>query len=244
MDADFPEAASGVPGGDPWAATAVTGPAPRPSEDALSGPMGPGTGGGPGHVQGADVPAPDAQARRRWRWVVEWSIVLVVALAVALVVRAFVVQTFFIPSASMEPTLMIGDRILVDKLSYHLHDVHRGDIVVFGRPPGEQASENVQDLVKRVVGLPGETIWSDATGQVFVQGPDTGNKVVTVPEPVPGTQLGPKINRFTLPKNDYYVLGDNRTNSDDSRYFGPIPRSLIVGRVVMRIWPVTQMKFF
>jgi len=244
MDADFPEAASGVPGGDPWAATAVRGPAPRPSDDALSGAMGSDGVGGPNHAEDAELQSPRAQARRRWRWVVEWSIVLVVALAVALVVRAFVVQTFFIPSASMEPTLMIGDRILVDKLSYHLHAVHRGDMVVFGRPPGEQASENVQDLVKRVVGLPGETIWSSAAGQVFVQGPDTGNKVVMVPEPVPGTQLGPAIHRFTLPKGDYYVLGDNRTNSDDSRYFGPIPRSLIVGRVVMRIWPVTQMKFF
>jgi signal peptidase I len=243
MDADFPEAASGVPGGDPWAATAVTGPASRPSDDSVSGALGSDGVGGPDHAEDAELQSPGARARRRWRWVVEWSIVLVVALAVALVVRAFVVQTFFIPSASMEPTLMIGDRILVDKLSYHLHAVHRGDIVVFGRPPGEQASENVQDLVKRVVGLPGETIWSSA-GQVFVQGPDTGNKVVTVPEPVPGTQLGPPIHRFTLPKDDYYVLGDNRTNSDDSRYFGPIPRSLIVGRVVMRIWPVTQMKFF
>lgn len=242
MDADSPEAASGVSGGDPWAATALTGPAPSPVVDSLPD-AGDAGGRGPGTPVDDDVESGASRQRRRWRWVVEWSIVLVVALAVALVVRAFVVQTFYIPSASMEPTLMIGDRILVDKLSYHLHDVHRGDIVVFGRPPGEQASENVQDLVKRVVGLPGETIWSSA-GQVFVQGPDTGNKVVTVPEPVPGTQLGPAIRRFTLPTGDYYVLGDNRTNSDDSRYFGPIPRSLIVGRVVMRIWPVTQMKFF
>ena len=70
------------------------------------------------------------------------------------------VQTFFIPSASMEPTLMIGDRILVDKVSYHLHAVHRGDIVVFATPPGEDAGPEVKDLVKRVIGLPGETISS------------------------------------------------------------------------------------
>jgi signal peptidase I len=186
---------------------------------------------------------PRAAAGRRWRWVVEWAVVLMVALAVALLVRTFVVQTFFIPSASMEPTLQIGDRILVDKLSYKLHAVHRGDIVVFGRPPGETSSQDIQDLVKRVVGMPGETIWS--TGQhVYVQGADTHGKVVEVPEPVPGTLLGPPIRRFTIPANDYYVLGDNRSNSDDSRFWGPIPRSLIVGRVVMRIWPLSHVKFF
>jgi signal peptidase I len=227
MDADFPEDPPGAAGGDPRAST-VTADSP-PKEDAS----------GPAFAE-EEHPAP---AGRRWRWVVEWGVVLAVALAVALLVRAFVVQTFFIPSASMEPTLMIGDRILVDKLSYHLHAVHRGDIIVFRRPPGEPVSENVQDLVKRVVGLPGETIWS-SNGQVYVQGPDTGNKVVNVPEPVPGTQLGPPIHRFTIPANDYFVMGDNRTNSDDSRFFGPISRSLIVGRVVMRIWPVTRMRFF
>ncbi len=168
---------------------------------------------------------------------------LVVALAVALAVRAFVVQTFYIPSPSMEPTLMVGDRILVDKLSYHLHGVHRGDIIVFSRPPGERASSNVQDLVKRVVGLPDETIWS-SDGNVFVQGPDTKNKVIEVPEPVPGTQLGPPITRQTLGPNQYFVMGDNRTNSDDSRFFGPISGNLIVGKVVMRIWPITAMRFF
>lgn len=181
--------------------------------------------------------------RRRGRWIAEWGAVLVVALAVALAVRAFVIQTYFIPSASMEPTLMIGDRILVDKLSYHLHAVHRGDIVVFARPPNEQAASDVQDLVKRVVGLPGETIWS-SSGNVFVQGPDTANKVVEVPEPVKGTQLGPAVDRQVIPKGYYFVMGDNRTNSDDSRYFGTISGSLIVGRVVMRIWPVSALKFF
>ena len=201
-----------------------------------------------GDIPGATAPTPAAAeakptGSRRWRWAVEWAIVLVVALAVALLVRAFVVQTFFIPSASMEPTLQIGDRILVDKLSYRLHAVHRGDIVVFGRPPGETASQNIQDLVKRVVGMPGETIWSTGPN-VYVQGPDTHGKVLEIPEPVPGTMLGPAIPRFTIPANDYYVLGDNRSNSDDSRFWGPIPSSLIVGRVVMRIWPVTHVKFF
>lgn len=236
MDSD---ASPGWPPGDPdpWS---VTQPRPAMPASALN----------PTPAPAATFEQPEATAQtaaersnRRWRWVVEWAVVLVIALAVALCVRAFVIQTFYIPSASMEPTLMIGDRILVDKLSYHLHAVHRGDIIVFSRPPGEPASSDIQDLVKRVVGLPGETIWS-SNGDVYVQGPDTHNKVLLVPEPVPGTQLGPSIRRTVIPVNDYYVLGDNRTDSDDSRYFGFVPRKDIVGRVVMRIWPLGSIRFF
>ncbi|HMK63090.1 MAG TPA: signal peptidase I [Acidimicrobiales bacterium] len=217
----------GTPAGGVWPHldAAVSSPGPAPAEEDAK-----------------PSEAPPAH-HRRWRWVVEWAMVLVIALAVALVVRAYVIQTFFIPSQSMEPTLMVGDRILVDKLSYHLHAVHRGDIVVFSRPPGEPASSDIQDLVKRVVGLPRETIWS-INGNVYVQGPDTHNQVLLVPEPVPGTQLGPPIKRTYIPANDFFVLGDNRTDSDDSRYFGFVPRSDIVGRVVMRIWPVSNIRFF
>jgi signal peptidase I len=176
--------------------------------------------------------------RRRGRWLVEWAVVLVVALGVAIGVRAFVVQTFYIPSASMEPTLMIGDRIIVDKLSYRLHDVHRGDVVVFGRPPGEQAALDIKDLVKRVIGLPGETI-SSSGNTVYIDG-----RPLKEPWLAPNTVLGQPITTYHIPKGDYFVMGDNRSNSQDSRFFGPIPRSLIVGRVVMRIWPLSHISLF
>ena len=101
------------------------------------------------------------------RWLVEWGLVLVVALLLALGVRTFVAQMFYIPSGSMLPTLQIGDRIVVDKLSYQLHAVHRGDIVVFRRPPLEQAP--YADLVKRVIGLPGDTV-SAVDGRVYIDG--------------------------------------------------------------------------
>ena len=95
---------------------------------------------------------------------------MVVAVLVAVLLRAFVVQTFFIPSGSMEPTLQIGDRILVNKLSYHLHGVDRGDIVVFSRPPTENCGgPEVNDLVKRVIGLPGDVV-SLANGYVYIDG--------------------------------------------------------------------------
>ena len=95
---------------------------------------------------------------RSYRVVVEWVVILMAVLLCTVVLRTYVVQSFYIPSGSMLPTLQIGDRIIVDKLSYHLHDVHRGDIVVFARPPLED--QEYSDLVKRVIGLPGETISS------------------------------------------------------------------------------------
>jgi signal peptidase I len=186
----------------------------------------------------ATRPAPTThRARRGSRWIIEWAVVLVVAILVAVGIRTFVVQTFFIPSASMEPTLMIGDRILVDKVSYHLHAVHRGDIVVFATPPGEDAGPNVKDLVKRVIGLPGETI-SSAGGQVVING-------TPLKEPwlVAGT-VTTGITTQKIPAGEYFVMGDNRSDSQDSRFFGPIHRSLIVGRVVVKIWPLTSFHFF
>ena len=96
--------------------------------------------------------------------------IIAAALVLAVVLRTFVVQTFYIPSGSMEPTLQIGDRILVDKLSYHLHGVHRGDIIVFSRPADENCGgPAVNDLVKRVIGLPGDTI-SLKAGHVYING--------------------------------------------------------------------------
>jgi signal peptidase I len=171
------------------------------------------------------------------RWIVEWAIVAVVAVGLALGVRAYVAQTFFIPSLSMKPTLLVGDRILVDKLSYRLHGVGRGDIVVFATPPREPAEPGINDLVKRVIGLPGEVI-SSAGGRVYING-----KPLAEPYLVPGT-VTTDITRQKVPPNEYFVMGDNRSDSQDSRYFGPISRSLIVGRVVMRIWPLTHIRFF
>jgi signal peptidase I len=179
--------------------------------------------------------------RRRGRsWLIELVVIVVVVLAASFLVRTFVVQTFYIPSGSMIPTLQVGDRILVDKLSYHLHGVGRGDIVVFTKPPLEQ--QNISDLVKRVIGLPGETI-SAAGGQIYINGKllkepwlQPGVKSLPGPNPVPFNLDKP----YKIPAGEYYVMGDNRTDSEDSRYFGPIPRSIIVGRAFIRIWPLSH----
>lgn len=191
----------------------------------------------------------EAQSEKPSRWLREGIIVVLVAVIVAVLLRAFVVQTFFIPSGSMEPTLGIGDRILVNKLSYDLHSVNRGDIVVFSRPPAENCGgPEVNDLVKRVIGLPGNVI-SLSGGHVYVDGKQLDES--WLPQSEQGlTTAGPSgttyslVKPFKVPANDYFVMGDNRTDSCDSRYWGPIPKSLIVGKVDLRVWPLSSIKLF
>jgi signal peptidase I len=185
-------------------------------------------------VRTARTPGPHSA-----RWVLEWVAVVVVALLLAVGVRTWVAQMFFIPSGSMLPTLQIGDRIIVDKLSYHLHGVDRGDVVVFRRPPLEQA--DYSDLVKRVIGLPGDTI-SSVGGRVYIDGQPLNEPWLPTPEPATTPSPLPdgfSLNHpYTVPADEYFVMGDNRTDSEDSRYFGPIPKNLIVGKLVMVVWPL------
>jgi len=219
---------------------------PEPNEPALvvDEPAGGGDAG-----PSEPIPVVPPPSRPNSRWLREGVLVVLVAVLVAVLLRAFVVQTFYIPSGSMEPTLQIGDRILVNKLSYHLHDVHRGDIVVFGRPPAENCGgPEVNDLVKRVIGLPGDVI-SLSQGHVYLDGRRL-NETWLPPAEQGVTSAGPPGNAanlaraFRVPAHDYYVMGDNRTDSCDSRYWGPITKSLIVGKVEMRVWPVTGVRFF
>jgi signal peptidase I len=176
----------------------------------------------------------------RGRWVLEWLLVLAIALVLAVGVRTYVAQMFYIPSGSMLPTLQVGDRIVVDKLSYHLHAVSRGDIVVFRRPPLEDA--DYPDLVKRVIGLPGDTIGA-GQGRITINGKPLAEPWLPVPPPetLPSPLSAPySLNHpYTVPPGEYFVMGDNRTDSEDSRYFGPIPANLIVGKMVFRAWPLS-----
>jgi signal peptidase I len=203
----------------------------------------PGSGAGtsePGVPAALDqeVRGPKHAKRSRWRRLgVEALIVVVAALGLSLLLRTYVVQSFYIPSGSMEPTLMPGDRILVDKLSYDLHKVHTGDIIVFRRPPDDPSPPNVKYLVKRVIGLPGQEIASK-DGQVLINGHVL--KEPWLPKGVITTGIRPQ----RIPPDHYFVMGDNRGDSLDSRYFGPISGKLIVGRVFMRFWPLNAIRFF
>jgi len=164
-----------------------------------------------------------------WKSVREWVGVIVVALIAAFGIRATLIQTYFIPSESMAPTLEVGDRLMVYKLAFSLGDVDRGDLVVFNRPPALNNTE-LKDFVKRVVGLPEERV-SAENGLLLING-----------EPLEEPYLSPGVwtqdfAEVQVPEGHVFVMGDNRFNSRDSRWFGSISEDLLVGEVFIRLWP-------
>lgn len=189
----------------------------------------------------APAPAPPRRTRRGApepsgaRRALEWAGLIAVALVVALLLRTYVVQSFYIPSTSMAPTLQVGDRVLVNKLSYRFHDPHRGDIVVFRAPP-HATDGSIKDLIKRIVGLPGETI-EGRDGRIYING--TVLKEPWLPKDVQSRTFGPE----KVDARSYWVLGDNRLDSKDSTFFKSVPRSLIIGRAFIRIWPFASFGF-
>jgi signal peptidase I len=171
------------------------------------------------------------------RTILEYVILAVVAIAVALLIQQFLVKPYRIPSASMENTLLIGDRVLVDRISWRFSDPQRGDIVVF-HPPF-----NGPVLIKRIIGLPGDEV-SLADGSVYINGKlldepyvrvVDGQKEPTQPfsNGLPWSLQSP----FKVPAGSYFVMGDNRTDSGDSREFGPVKRGQFVGRAFAKYWP-------
>jgi signal peptidase I len=136
----------------------------------------------------------------------------------------------------MQPTLQVKDRVLVNKLSYDLHDVHRGDVVVFERPPGE--TEKIKDLIKRVVAVEGDTLTLQ-DGKVLVNGKAVDEPYV--PEGAETVNICAFTGTVKVPDGHVFVMGDNRENSKDSRCFGPIDEDLIVGRAFIRVWPLSAL---
>jgi signal peptidase I len=192
-----------------------------------------------------------AEQQKRGSFLRELPILLVVALAVAIVLKTFVVQAFFIPSGSMEPTLEPGDRVLVQKVVY---GPDRGDVIVFSDPRGRPGPDRGivggfvhwlsstlgierpehEDFIKRVIGLPGETV-ELRDGRLFVEG-------ALIHEPylkgaVDTRDYGPVM----VPKGSLFVLGDNRLNSNDSRFgLGFVPVDKVVGRAFAIVWPPSR----
>lgn len=174
-----------------------------------------------------------SKSRSGWRGASEWIVIVGGALLAALLVKTFLFQAFYIPSPSMTPTLAVGDRVLVNKVSYKVGEIERGDVVVFARPASE-GTGGIKDLIKRVVALPGETIES-RNGKVFVDDRLIGETYLTEQGSTENLQ------RQEVPAGMVFVMGDNRANSKDSRVFGPIPIDSVVGRAYVRVWPLNHL---
>ncbi|MGH8994177.1 MAG: signal peptidase I [Acidimicrobiia bacterium] len=200
------------------------------------------------------APVPEHEAKRR-SLLRELPVLLLVAFLIAFGVKSLVAQAFFIPSESMESTLKVGDRVLVSRLSYRMHDPRRGDVVVFTSPFENGKDDrsfpvrvihgilesvglrqpSTEDFIKRVVGLPGDTV-EGREGKVFVNGRELIEPYLSE-ETIPGFE--PK----KVPEGKLWVMGDNRNQSQDARVFGPIDEDKVIGRAILRIWPIPRIGF-
>ena len=179
---------------------------------------------------------------RRWRrGLTETVVTLLSAALLAVLLRTFVVQTFWIPSASMVPTLSVYDRILVQKAFFSWHDVREGTIVVFTHPPRDECPGPPGDLIKRVIALPGQTIYSSGNA-IYIDGHRLAEPYLPAGDPL-GPPIASSKHPYRVPRGEFYVMGDNRADSCDSRYWGPIPGSSIVGKAIVIIWHNTHPEF-
>ncbi len=200
---------------------------------------------GPELPAGGEPPAP----RRRLGCALEIVETLVLTLVIYLVIHNFVAQPFEVQQESMMPTVDPGEYVLIDKISPRFNDYERGDIVVFQPPEG--FGQGGVPFIKRVIGMPGDVV-SLENGRVFVQQPGgspvrleepyvvhviDGGTAPTLPKDAEGTSS------WTVPAGSYFVMGDNRPDSQDSRFFGVVDRELIVGRAWLRYFPLDRVGF-
>jgi signal peptidase I len=186
----------------------------------------------------------------RYRTIADWVITIALAVVAVFLIKAFVINPYKIPSASMEPTFHCAhvqpddfceagsnDRIIANRLAFHFRSPKRGDIVVFSPPPSAGVCGPVGTYVKRIVGLPGETI-EERQGVVYVNGRKLDEPYISAgrrdTDSVPPRKLGP---------DDYFMMGDNRAHSCDSRVWGPVHREDMIGTVLMVYWPLSRIGF-
>jgi len=173
-------------------------------------------------------------------YVFELVKVVAVSLAIIIPIRYYLIQPFYVKGASMEPSFYDKEYLIIDEISYRFHEPVRGDIVVFRYPrnPGEY-------FIKRVIGLPGEKVQiKDGAVYVFNQEHETGVKLAEKYLSADANTYGLNEEITTLSSTEYYVLGDNRNASKDSRSFGPVDKKLITGRVLLRGWPFNRANVF
>lgn len=176
----------------------------------------------------------------------EWLSVIVVAVVIAVFVRAFVLQQFYISGPSMEPTMFQDNRVLVDKLTFRFREPRLGDVVVFDRVTMNGDEVQHDDLIKRVIGAPGDTV-EIKNCEVIVNG-DAIDESYLDPVVLERSDQNercrqPEMSQVMVGQDEFFVMGDNRPESFDSRSFGTISRDIIVGRAFVIVWPVDMLKF-
>ena len=185
-----------------------------------------------------------------WRAIVDWGLTIAIAVGAVLLIKAFIVNPYRIPSASMEPTFHCtapgpgcegshSDRVIANRFIYHFQDPERGDIVVFDTPPAAAQECGIGGVfVKRIVGLPGETVALE-NGVVFIDGVALDEESYL--------PLGRLDQSSTVPimigADEYFMLGDNRAQSCDSRSWGTVPRDNLIGPVFFVYWPIERIDF-
>lgn len=178
----------------------------------------------------ATSPVDEAKSPSFLRWLAELVLMIGLAFVLAAIVRTFIVQPYMIPTTSMVPTIEIGERVLANKFIYRFQDPEAGDVVVFDDPTGQ-----VTTLIKRVIATEGQTV-DLVDGKVVVDG-TTLDEPYTHDQP---SEPGPIAMPFVVPADCVWVMGDNRTNSADSRWFGAVPLSEIRGQAFVRYWPLDR----
>jgi signal peptidase I len=186
---------------------------------------------------------------RGWRITIDWLVTIVGAIAIVLAIKAWVVNPYRIPSSSMEPTLhcarpdpgceaSFSDRVLACRFCYEIGSPQRGDIIVFKTPQLAQVRCGAGGtFVKRLIGLPGET-WSERSGYVYING-----KKLNEPYIKPDRRDQRTIKPLKIPPGNYFMMGDNRSSSCDSREWGTVPRGNLIGKVFAVYWPPSRISF-
>jgi len=176
----------------------------------------------------------------------EWTVIVIVAVLIAVVVRSFLLQQFYISGPSMEPTLYQNNRVLVDKLSYRFRDPRRSEVVVFDRETVADGTVQHDDLIKRVIAIPGDTVEIQQC-TVIVNGTPLVEEYL---DPFYESQSDPvdrcrtvDLAPVVVEPDHLFVLGDNRVESFDSRAFGPIHQDIVVGRAILIVWPLSVFTF-
>lgn len=186
--------------------------------------------------EAASMPLPVKEERENF--FVEILKFATIALVIVVPFRMFIAQPFIVSGASMSPTFETGQYLIIDQLSYQFEKPARGDVVVFRFP-----EDTSKFFIKRIIGLPGETVEIKGT-DVIIKDPITGTQFRLEEPYVKGTNLREDFLTVQLKQNEYFVLGDNRAASSDSRIWGPVPEDLIVGRVLLRLLPLSQSGLF